>query len=444
LARARCRRWTIPFLWAIVVLWAAPPAQAAADGLRLEDAVQYALKHSPRVAKAEVGTVLADLNRQQVHARMLPSLDLTTSQGFSKTLPQGPPPVPPTFGQASLALTETLYDNGETLKQTEIAERNEDIARLSALKTRDDTVLDVTRAFYNLSQQDLLLTIKRQQLDLLTKQLRQVDVQFHQGLKTKKDFQRFQSQVQRATLDVMGAETAKRSAAIDLLRAMGAPEGDQQLTFRMLQPEDALALDPVIPAAVPPLSKSYVFRIAELQDQASNGLVEIARRRNLPVVTLGGGVTYQNPDYIGALGPAWVPDSVNWQVTLGITYNIWDNGTRRRDIDIATNNRISQDQDSRDSLVQLNADIRTLMATLGSLKATFLLNKQLMALEQETFNNLEVDYRQGKVAYLDLVTGFSDLLNAKVDFFSTYISILSSLAQYRYYEGTIYDSVAGS
>jgi outer membrane protein TolC len=67
-----------------------------------------------------------------------------------------------------------------------------------------------------------------------------------------------------------------------------------------------------------------------------------------------------------------------------------------------------------------------------------------MRLEQSNFAILEEDYRQGKVAYLDLVTGLSDLLSARVSYYTNYISILTAMAQYRYYEGTIYETVANS
>jgi outer membrane protein TolC len=56
--------------------------------------------------------------------------------------------------------------------------------------------------------------------------------------------------------------------------------------------------------------------------------------------------------------------------------------------------------------------------------------------------NIEQDYREGKVVYLDLITGLTALLNAKVNFFSTYFAAQQALAQYHFYEGTIADAVA--
>ena len=82
------------------------------------------------------------------------------------------------------------------------------------------------------------------------------------------------------------------------------------------------------------------------------------------------------------------------------------------------------------------------MGNLKALKVSWQLNRDLLKMEQENFTNLEDDYRQGKVAYLDLVTGLSDLLAAKTNFYTNYINLMSSLAQYRYYEGTIYDFAA--
>ncbi|MHA0111714.1 TolC family protein, partial [Klebsiella pneumoniae] len=69
-------------------------------------------------------------------------------------------------------------------------------------------------------------------------------------------------------------------------------------------------------------------QIAAREDAAAAGTIDLARRKNLPVVTLATGVGYQVPDYLGIQDRPWLSDYVTWNVTVGLTYNIWDNGSR--------------------------------------------------------------------------------------------------------------------
>jgi len=219
------------------------------------------------------------------------------------------------------------------------------------------------------------------------------------------------------------------------------------ITFVTLTTDDIQAHDPEVSTQVPTVDQSYLAKITEYQNTIGEDNIELARRRNLPVLTVGSGLNYQVPDYLRVQAGSGAPDAPNswtWNVTVGVNYNIWDAGSRRRDIDIAASQKVIQNRDNRDKLFARAAEIAKLMETLRNLKSNLQLNKELMRLEQSNFAILEEDYRQGKVAYLDLVTGLSDLLSARVSYYTNYISILTAMAQYRYYEGTIYETVANS
>jgi outer membrane protein TolC len=308
-------------------------------------------------------------------------------------------------------------------------------------------LLRVSQAFYSLSQAEILLGTNVQQAQLTAKQLNKLEALYRQGLKTKREFFRLKSQAQRAAIEVSNAKVARRNAEIELRRTMGVPADATGITFVTLTTDDIQAHDPDVPTQVPTVQQSYQAKITEYQNAIGEDNIELARRRNLPVLTVGSGLNYQVPDYMRVQAGTGTPDAPNswtWNVTVGVNYNIWDAGSRRRDIDIAASQRLIQNRDNRDKLFARAAEIAKLMETLRNLKGNLQLNKELMRLEQSNIAILEEDYRQGKVAYLDLVTGLSDLLSARVSYYTNYISILTAMAQYRYYEGTIYETVANS
>ena len=432
---------------------AAAPGMAATMGM--QEVLQYALLHAPGLTQSQEQLRIRGWQQDQAKAKFLPSLDVTTSQGLQKSvappwaarrdafdLGAAPSANSPLFGTLGLSLSETFYDNGQSQAQLDISSADRDVAALTAQRARDEALLNAMKSYYALSQAHILLETNKQQHELLDKQLRLLGTMYRQGLKTKREYLRLESEVRRAAVDVRAAAARVDGAEVDLRRAIGAPPTDRSVMFSIVPAEVVLKNTLAFPSSVPGVERSYEARIAAFDAAAAAQRVELARRKNLPQLTISSGVNYQNPDYLGLHGRPQAQDLLAWNVTVGLNYNLWDDGSRRHDIDIAASQQLIQSEDTKDKLAALAADIETLMQSLSNLSDIWRLNLQLITLEQENLKNIEQDYREGKVVYLDLITGLTALLNAKVNFFSTYFAAQQALAQYHFYEGTIADAVA--
>lgn len=432
----------------------AAPARAATMGMR--EILQYTLLHAPGLTQSQEQLRIRGWQQDQAKAKFLPSLDVTTSQGLQKSVvppwaarrdafdpgAASPSNNPPLFATLGLSLSETFYDNGQSQAQLDLSNADREVAALTVQKTRDEALLGAMKSYYALSQAHILLETNKQQHELLDKQLRLLGTMYRQGLKTKREYLRLESEVRRAAVDVRSAAARVDAAEVDLRRAIGAPPSDRTVLFSVIPADVVLKNTLAFPSTVPGVERSYEARIAAFDAASAAQRVELARRKNLPQLTISSGVNYQNPDYLGLHGRPQAQDLLAWNVTVGLNYNLWDDGSRRHDIDIAASQQLIQSEDTKDKLAALAADIATLMQSLGNLSDIWRLNLQLITLEQENLKNIEQDYREGKVVYLDLITGLTALLNAKVNFFSTYFAAQQALAQYHFYEGTIADAVA--
>ena len=429
-----------------------PPAIGAA--LSLKDVLQYSLQHAPKISQSQQQLRIRGWQYDQARAKFLPSLDVTSSQGLQKSVAPpwadrrdsftaGPGGQLPLFGTIGLNLSETLYDNGQTQTETEISKADRDITAIATLQIRDETLLGATRAYYNLCQAQIFLETNQQQYQLLGKQLRLLEAMYHQGLKTKREFLRLQSEVQRTAVEVRAAMTNVASAEIELKRSIGVPLQAGQMTFSLIPAEIALTQKIAFPTPMPEAALSYDARIARLEADSAAHRVELARRKNLPQLSLSSGVAYQNPDYMGFQGRPQAQDTLSWNLTLGLSYNLWDNGTRRHDIDIAASQQQIHSEDAKYRMDMMSADIAKLMLSFGSLQESWQINMKLITMEQGNLKNIEVDYREGKIGYLDLISGINALLSAKINYFTTYFAVQQALAQYHFYEGKIFDAVAG-
>ena len=435
------------------LILAAAPGMATTMGM--QEVLQYTLLHAPGLTQSQEQLRIRGWQQDQAKAKFLPSLDVTTSQGLQKSAAPpwatrrdafdpgaAPSTNSPLFGTLGLSLSETFYDNGQSQAQLDISSADREVAVLTAQKTRDEALLGALKSYYALSQAHILLETNKQQHELLDKQLRLLGTMYRQGLKTKREYLRLESEVRRAAVDVRAAAARVDGAEVDLRRAIGAPPADRSVMFSVTPAEVVLKNTLAFPSAVPGVERSYEARIAAFDAASAAQRVELARRKNLPQLTISSGVNYQNPDYLGLHGRPQAQDLFAWNVTIGLNYNLWDDGSRRHDIDIAASQQLIQSGDTKDKLAALAADIETLMQSLSNLSEIWRLNLQLISLEQENLKNIEQDYREGKVVYLDLITGLTALLNAKVNFFSTYFAAQQALAQYHFYEGTIADAVA--
>ena len=82
-----------------------------------------------------------------------------------------------------------------------------------------------------------------------------------------------------------------------------------------------------------------------------------------------------------------------------------------------------------------------IMADISRISRNYKLSQELLSLEEESNRNLEVQYHEGKVTYLDLITSLNNLLDAKVQFYTSYFEALQTIAKYRFYEGNIYGTL---
>jgi outer membrane protein TolC len=427
----------------------------AAAPLTLQGAVEYAVAHSPSLDSQRRSAEIAELQRRSAFARFLPSADFSTTNGLAATIP---PQVTlttapginesiavvgtsPWSSQLSLGVTETLYDNGATLTQYHQAQLSQELADVNFKKARAQLALDVSTQFYTLSLNRQIFEAKKEQTDLLRKQFDSVSSQYRQGMKTRQDFLRFEAQLRRAETDLLSARDAIQSSEFELRRLLGVAPDMPAADLPVFSPLDAGGKAPAAPGAAPPLSATYEARSAELQKGVNSGAVDLSRRKYWPQLNLSGGINYLSSNYLGANPPSPYSETTSWNALATISFNLWDWGIRRRDVEVAEATEVSQADQLNAGLLSVNSSIQNLMADLERHRREYQLGDELLKLQKESFDFLDEQYRLGKITYLDIVTGLNDLLDAQTRYYTAYFGLLQVQAQYGYYEGNLYENL---
>lgn len=399
----------------------------------LEDLIRIAVENSPTLRQARLKKEAAVLKEANAHSALLPSLDVSVGVGLINQSPAGG--ADPWQSSLGMTLTENLYDNGTSLTRIESAKLQEALSELDWQRARDQLTLDVIQTFNQLSLQTLLLAVSNEQFETLKKQFEIVSTQYRQGLKTRKDFLRLNSQMQRTKMDVLSAETSVTKARNDLARILAIPLSAE------IQPIPA-AKPAQFAGPTPPLEKTFEARMAVLQNQINDLEVKLEQRKNRPQLNLTAGLNYSNTNYLGSAQSFTATQGVNGNLLLGLNYNILDWGVRSRNVAVARASADLEAARQQDTLLSLQSSILSLMKYVAQMRLSAKTSQELLALETETYTVIRRDYADGAVSYLDLVTSLNNLLSARVQALTTAFTLSDLEAKTLYYGGNLYETTS--
>jgi outer membrane protein len=421
---------------ALSLILVASAAHAAPFGLR--DAAAYALHNAPSLDATARQKIVTELEYKNSVSAFLPSLDLVSSHGLLRNYPQLTP-YQPWVSSFGLALTETLYDNGEAITRKNIASVQEQLADLNLGRDRDNLILNVANSFFALSLARRNLEIQQEQHAVLKLQVELVRDAYRQGVKTRKDYLRFQTQLNRSDIDLLAVRNAVTKADIDLRRTIGVPL-ESPASFEFLL-DDALPEPERTPVIHVEAHRDY--KIAELTRQTADLNTDIVRRKQWPVLGLTAAANYGSSNYLFTGIPESVYQTKSWTALLSLSYNFFDFGTRRRNTEIAAQQAMIQSDTLEGGLLDLRQTIDKLYIDLRQSTESYNLSQELLKLERANLALITNEYRQGKVQYLDYINSLQNFASAKTTYYTSLYDLRRQQLALHYHEGNIYDAVEG-
>ncbi len=412
-------------------------AQPSPESFDLKKSIQFAIEHSPTFDSLRRELSIAKMQKQVALARILPSLDLTATHGAFDSKPRGS--IGPWESEFNLALTESLYDNGVSFKGNQVAKLNQSKAELRFEDQKNKLSLDIATQFLQYSLNRKLTEIQEKQFKLVNKQYDLISKDYYQGIKTKNDFLRFKTQVSRSEIAWISANNFMERSKQELQKIIGLGlENKIEVEFVpfSLESVQANTIENSVHWLDHPQYKAVVLqkRINELGS-------EIVGRRNLPEWFVTAGVNYQSSNYIGT-GSTFSDGAVlGWNALLTVKYNFFDWGIRSGERDIAIESNKIQNNTLDSDLLTLKASLNLLESTLIQSRKNYSLSKELLSLEKNNLDFIGREYRNGKVAYLDFITGLNNLSDAEIKYYSATSDL--GIAEYTmlYHQGKLYEEL---
>jgi outer membrane protein TolC len=350
-------------------------AQEAAVRLTLEDAVERGLRHSMRLAEAQARVDAAAAVEAGRAAAERPLISLQS--GYTRTnhveefiiaTPGQPlralyPDVPDNY-RARLDLQWPIFTAGRTdaLERAARAERSAAGADLEA--ARADLRLEITRAFWALVTAAEAEQVLARAVDSMDAHVRDLRVRLDQGLIPPNEVLSAEAQRSRERLLAIEARNTRAIAEADLRRLIGddgLPAPSIGLAQRIAPAAESLERVAPPAADAPALLGQAQALRSERRALADRAAAAHARAAAIeatgrPQIAVNGGYDYARPN--PRIFPRIDEWHDSWDVSVTVSWSLWDGGRRRADQAEATAGARALDARATDFDRQLAFEIR--------------------------------------------------------------------------------------
>lgn len=391
---------------------AAEPTPAPLSPRALPDLIRLAEQSQVDLARVRFSTEQARLEVVSGRSALLPDLKLESSLGRDyQTSTRGQDS---TSSSAAIRSRWSLYDNGVSWTNYQIDRLQADLARAKEQKVRDEIVLNILNRYSAAWVARRQKEITTQRLKLLQAQHLITERQFRQGLKARGDYQRLQSELQRAKLSLERQTNDEIGRLEELGRYLGF---SLALGWDQLSPFPARDLlkrfsTPPLPRADAALSVVLASKEVEI----SQSQTKLTHRQLWPELSLSLSAGYGSDDFVNS-SQSWSAQE-RWSADgrLELDWTLWDWQSRRSQHQkTELSSQLSQRQ-----LEQAQLDHQTTLARLQRekrrLAESIQLVQEIYQIELKTFRDIEAEYREGKASYLDLISSLDRRTQAELDF----------------------------
>lgn len=377
-------------------------AQEQTD-LRLEDAVRAALTNNERAQKAPLRVETAEGQADRARSAFFPTLTATGSEQIRATedrtgrsttttgtltlgVPILNPSAFPLYAQARHQRESERWGSQQDKRQLAFDTAKAFITAIAAERVLEAATKRVERAKANVDNAEARAAAQLASTNDATR--------------AKLDFATAQSQIATA-----GGNAAKARLTLEFL--MGRKSGG-----KLAPPERTTRAAEAIEGAAQPQIVAAVDRRPDVQaaHERSEALRLSATEPNyrlIPTFGASGQMRFL-PD------PQPTEKAVDQTVTLTLTWNIFDNGSRYGDLRTRRSQRDSQQLDEKLLRRSVETDVNLALASLHAARESFKIAEEAVVSAQKLIEETEILYRQGLARALEVTDANAKRFDAEV------------------------------
>lgn len=423
------------------VIFLVAGAQKAPDTLTdatLDGCVQYALKHYPLMQQALLDEQITDRQIKGKLADWYPQIGLNASYTNYFQLPAiafaGQYVQSGTYNNSAvqLGLTQNLFNRDVLLA----SKTKKDVMTNIKQTTETDKInvtVNVSKAFYNVLLTQQQIKVLDDDVERLERNLKDTYNQYQGGLVDKTDYKRAMISLNNSKAERKNDQETLKANYAELKQLMGYTAPDSlHLVYDSAQMETEVFIDTT---AVVDYSKRIEYQQLMTQKRLQEADVRYEKWSYIPTVSANAGysLNYLNPRFSNLYSNNF-PQSY---AGLGVSFPIFQGTKRTQNIRIAELQLTRLDWDVINLQTTISTQYATALANYKAYLNNYYVERENLGLARDVFNTIELQYRSGIKAYLDLITSETDLRTAQVNYSNALYQVLSSKLDVEQALGTI-------
>lgn len=304
---------------------------------------------------------------------------------------------------------------------------------LSLENTRINTVVDVSKAYYDILTSEEQINIINENIARLKRQHDDASVRYQTGLVDNTDFKRALISLNNANAQLKSALEIRKYKYDYLKSLMGLnPTDGISLSFKGQNMESNILLDTT---ELVQIANRVEFRQLQNLKEIQKLNTQYQKWNYLPRLSAFGnyGLNYRNNAIADLYGNNFPQSSVG--LTLSIP--IFQGMKRVQEIKKSELQETRIDMDLENLENQIGAQYSAAMASYRANTVEWRNSKANMELSEEVYNTIKLQYDAGLKTYLELMTAETDLKTSQLNYLNSLYAVLSSKLDIQKALGTV-------
>ena len=404
----------------------------------LDDLISYALRNKIDLKQAQIDKEIGEKEIASALSGWLPQINATGNLSHAIQVPTvniGGSEVQMaqkntsalTFQADQSIISPQLFQASRASKF--IREKND----LNVENTKINTVVDVSKAYYDILTSEEQIKIINENIARLERQLTEATSRYEVGLVDKTDFKRAQISLNNAKASLKSAQENRKYKYDYLKSILNIPsESTVSLSFADQNMESNILLDT---AELLQVANRVEFKQIQNLQEIQKLNTQYQKWNFLPKLNAFAnyGLNYRNNEFSN-LYDNNIPSS---NVGLSLSVPIFQGGKRLHEIRKSELQEKRLELDLQNLENQISAQYSAAMASYRANMNEWRNAKGNMELSEEVYNTIKLQYDAGVKTYLELMTAETDLKTAQLNYLNALYAVLVSKLDIQKALGTV-------
>lgn len=404
----------------------------------LPNVVNYAIKHQPVIQQSLIDETITENTIKSKLADWFPQVNFNYSFQHNFQIQQaiiGGNAVRLGVENTSAAqfTASQLLFNRDVLLALRSKGDVQTQSRQTTESRKIDVAVNVSKAFFDVVATRQQIRVADENINRLEKSINNAFQQYKAGLVDKTDYK-------RATITLNNTKAQKKSneailkAKVEYLKYLMGYPADAPLdpVYDSLQMEKEIMLDTLQKAAY---TNRIEYRQLETQKKLQEANIKYNRWAFLPSASLNGAynLNYLNNN-VGKLYSNNLPSSF---AALTLSFPVFQGGKRKHNISNAEWQLKRTQWDLEALKNNVNAQYAAALASYKSNLANYLALKENVALAQEVYDVISLQYKSGVKTYIEVISAETDLRTSQINYYNALYLVLASKTDVQKALGTV-------